>query len=226
MKSVLHILSWAALVGLSALALSTSRVGVLDPTDDFSFTISRAKLRPDSIAWMSEREIRKILVDHLDLFPRSKAPALARHILKLAGQHQFDPAFILSVIQVESGFRIKVVSPAGAIGLMQLMPATAQLVARQNGIPYRDARSLHDPFTNLSLGVAYLAYLREKFRGDSPYFHIAAYNIGPARLEELRARKSFRPVNTRRYFEKIQGGVPRLRYYGSGVIEAGELAGV
>ena len=68
-------------------------------------------------------------------------------------QHHFDPAFILSLIQVESSFRIKARSSVGAIGLMQLMPATALNVARDRRIRFAGERALTDPYLNLTLGV-------------------------------------------------------------------------
>ena len=197
----------------------------LDPTDDFSFLLDRSEAAPVNLSIMPSAEIEKILADHLDLFPRSKVPALARHLQDLCARYQFDPAFILSVMQVESGFRVKITSPAGAIGLMQLMPATAEHIANKQKLPFKGARSLHDPFTNLTLGVAYLAYLRDKYRGDSPYFPIAAYNLGPAKLNQLRAQKGFQPSSTKRYYEKIRAGVPKLRFYRAALQERG-IAGV
>ncbi len=224
MKCITRTIAWATLVSGLSLALHSSHASV-DPTDDFSFAMTRTTPAPEAVSLMSEAAVEKILVDHLDLFPRSKAPALAAHILTLARKYRFDPAFILSVIQVESSFRVKIQSFAGAIGLMQLMPATAEVVAKRHGIPYNGARSLNDPFTNVSLGVAYLSYLRDKYRGQSPYYHIAAYNLGPARLNELRSQKSFKPSGTKQYYLKIRKGVPRLRFYRAGLTPK-EFAGV
>lgn len=204
-------LALAAIFTLNTLVAS-SRPG--DPTDDFSFMYAFA---PASEAYnlMSQQKIEAVLADRLDMFPKSQVPRLAEHLMSLCRQYRFDPAFILSMIQVESGFRTKVVSYAGAVGLMQLMPPTADFVARRFNIRYTGERALKDPFTNLSLGVAYLSLLRDKYRHQSPYFHVAAYNIGPAKLDELRSRKSFKPTSTKEYYEKIKKGVPSLRFYQS-----------
>ena len=223
MKCITRIFAWAMVISSIVLASSQTRFRV-DPTDDFSFVLADVSPALDAYDLMSEKDVQSILVDHLDLFPKSKTPDLARHVLRLARTYRFDPAFILSVVQVESNFRIKIASPAGAIGLMQLMPSTAETVAKRMGLRYKGAKSLLDPYTNLTIGVAYLAYLREQYRGDSPYYHVAAYNIGPARLNQLRAQKSFKPDGTKKYYLKIRDGVPRLRFYRAAAPDR-ELAG-
>jgi soluble lytic murein transglycosylase-like protein len=99
---------------------------------------------------------------------------------------------------------------------MQVMPATAVVTARELGVALDArvaARFLTDPFTNLTFGVSYLSWLRDHYRGRSAYFLVAAYNVGPARMDELLLRKSFTPVVTKRYFNAIRRGVPGFRYY-------------
>ncbi len=88
----------------------------------------------------------------------------------------FDAHFVLGLICQESRFQAEVVSGAGAIGLMQLMPATAQRLALQLGLPSSSAR-LVDAEYNITLGTAYLAELFERFSGDSVLV-LAAYNAG------------------------------------------------
>lgn len=197
------------IAGLTAVATSKFHA---DPTVDFSFAFATSS-QDDDFKLMSEEEVAAVFRDHLDVFPRSKTRALARHLLSLCHQYRFDPAFVLSMIHVESTFRVRVVSYAGAIGLMQLMPRTAAMVAKKFGIRYTGARSLTDPFTNLSLGIAYLSVLRDRYRGESPYLYVAAYNLGPTKLDSLRKQEGFRPVDTKKYYEKIRGGMHRLRYY-------------
>ncbi len=127
-----------------------------------------------------------------------------------------DPAYVLSVIQIESSFRSSVVSPVGAVGLMQLMPATARYVAPRHGIHRKITVSdLRDPFLNLSLGVAYLRELRDRYAGLSAYYPLAAYNLGPARLDQLRARPGFKPTQTWKYYQAIMRGVNDWRHYGT-----------
>lgn len=186
-----------------------------DPVDDFSFMITRGSAAYGAYGTLSSGAIAQILVSKLDLFPNSQAPKLATHLVSLCKKYRFDPTFVLSLVKVESDFRVGVVSPSGAIGLMQLMPGTADFVAKRYAIPYHGERSLKDPYTNLSIGVAYLSYLRTKYKAFSPYVHIAAYNIGPAKLHELMSHKDFKPTATKAYYENIRKAVPTMRFYGS-----------
>lgn len=209
MKPRSILISCLVCVGLGLLQVAWQRSGV-DPTSDFGYALVFQR-GGSGFNVMSESQVAGILKSRVELLPQVHAAPLARHILTLCERYRFDPAFVLSMIQVESSFRLKVVSYAGAIGLMQLMPKTAELVAKRHGIKYAGPRSLNDPFTNLSIGLAYLYTLREKYRGESPYFHVAAYNIGPGQLDKLRSQPSFQPVGTKQYFDKIRRGVPRLR---------------
>jgi hypothetical protein len=181
-----------------------------DPADDFSFTLSSHA--PRSFALMSEKRVAEVFQDRLDLFPRAESVKLSRHLVSLCRQYRFDPAFVLALIQVESSFKIKARSPVGAVGLMQLMPATAQVVARSLKLRVTE-RALLDLYMNLSLGVAYLAYLRDHYAGLPAYYIVGAYNVGPAKMDELRARKGFRPVATKKYYEAIRQGLPEFRSY-------------
>ncbi len=90
------------------------------------------------------------------------------------------PELALSIARRESEFNHTIGSPVGALGLMQLMPATAQEVSRGLGLPYTRARLTSEWEYNAILGSAYLATLAERF-GDSPVMIAAAYNAGPSR---------------------------------------------
>lgn len=91
-----------------------------------------------------------------------------------------DPALSLSIARRESEFNESIGSPVGALGLMQLMPATAQEVSGNLGLPYARGRLTNDWQYNATLGTAYLAYLEEEF-GPSPVMIAAGYNAGPSR---------------------------------------------
>ncbi len=205
---------WAALASTALLSTIAMRHLQADPSDDFSFATFQYEPVVELPSPITEQQVIQVLLDRLDLFPRSHVPSLARHLMRLCRAHHFDPALILSLINVESSFKIKAVSPVGARGLMQLMPATARYIAQRAKVKYRGESALFDPFTNMTLGVNYLSLLRNKYRGQSPYFHIAAYNIGPGRLDHLMKRQEgFRPTGTKDYYEKIRAGVPSLRFY-------------
>jgi soluble lytic murein transglycosylase len=88
---------------------------------------------------------------------------------------------VLAMTRQESAFDVDAVSPAGARGLMQLMPTTAKEVAKQLALPYQPEKLTRDPSYNLTLGRAYLDGLLESF-GGSYVLSVAAYNAGPARV--------------------------------------------
>ncbi|MEM7376325.1 MAG: transglycosylase SLT domain-containing protein, partial [Pseudomonadota bacterium] len=95
-------------------------------------------------------------------FPFAYADSVARH----ARAQRLDPSWVYATARRESGFRPAVRSGVGAVGLMQLMPATARAVASSRG--ESGAGDLTDPERNIQLGTHYLAQLRERFKGSLP----------------------------------------------------------
>lgn len=182
--------------------------------------------------WFPIREIRAFLKARMRDVSPSQIPILAQHLVNLSRYYQVDPAFILSVIDVESSFRLRAVSSAGAVGLMQLMPATAGLMLRDSRLPFRRAlleklrhsrvrspdgqlvlshRWLMDPFVNLTLGVAYLASLRKRYHGHPFSYLVTAYNVGPARLEELVSQNHLKWVKCNPYVDAVSRRFSELK---------------
>lgn len=91
-----------------------------------------------------------------------------------------EPAFLHALSRQESEFNPKARSPVGARGLMQLMPRTARMVARQYKVRYRRSRLTKDPSYNVMLGAAFLSDLLEKYDG-SYILSLVAYNAGGSR---------------------------------------------
>ena len=92
-------------------------------------------------------------------------------------------ALLLGLARQESELDPQAVSRSGAMGLMQLMPATARQVSRKLGLAYSRSRLRTDRGYNIALGSTYLAELLETFRGDRT-LALAAYNAGPNRVRE------------------------------------------
>jgi soluble lytic murein transglycosylase len=106
-------------------------------------------------------------------------PILFRETVeKSAMQNMLPFAMIYGIIRQESVFKASVVSPAGAIGLMQIMPGTGKQLARQAGDRWRSSKSLYDPKKNVRYGSLYLKNLLERF-GENMALAIAGYNAGP-----------------------------------------------
>jgi peptidoglycan lytic transglycosylase len=93
-----------------------------------------------------------------------------------------EPGLMLAVARQESNMDTKAKSRAGALGLMQIMPRTAQVVSRDLRIRYSRARLTRDPRYNIKLGRAYLRRLLKRFNG-SYILSIAAYNAGPSAVK-------------------------------------------
>ena len=101
---------------------------------------------------------------------------------QLAVDQRVDQPFALGVTRSESLFMPDVRSSAGAVGLMQLMPATGRLMARSLNLPYRGLATLTDPDMNVRLGTAYLGQMLDRF-AENRVLATAAYNAGPNRVE-------------------------------------------
>ncbi len=118
----------------------------------------------------------------------------ARHgadILKATVGTRVSPALVLSVIGIESSGRVNAVSPAGARGLMQLMPATATRFG---------VTDTSDPVQNIRGGVAYLNWLMEEFGGD-PVMVLAGYNAGEGAVRKYLGVPPY--SETRAYVPKV-----------------------
>ena len=93
-----------------------------------------------------------------------------------------SPTWAYGIARSESLFMPDVRSKAGAIGLMQLMPATGREVARGIRLPYSGLNTLTNPESNIRLGTSYLGQMAERF-GGNPVLATAAYNAGPHRVD-------------------------------------------
>lgn len=100
-----------------------------------------------------------------------------------------DPFLILSVARQESTFRATIVSHAGAVGLMQVMPSTARWLAEKDSrIGGEDSANLTVPRNSLRLGAVYLRTMIEQAQGNLG-FALAAYNAGPGNVGKWRAAR-------------------------------------
>ncbi len=134
-----------------------------------------------------------------------------------AANYDLDPALLAGVIYAESKFDPDVVSSAGAVGLMQLLPETAQGIAdRTGGGAYRE-EDLLDPEINVRYGAWYLDHLRDKY-ADHPHadeLALAAYNAGQGQVDEWVAAT---PPG-----EPVEIPFPETRAYVHRVLDLAEL---
>lgn len=99
-------------------------------------------------------------------------------VVPAANRYGLDPNLLLAVMRVESAYQKHIVSYAGAVGLMQIMPRTGQLIAHALGRGDFTPADLLDPRLNLEFAAWYLTSLIRRFDGRLP-LAIAAYNGGP-----------------------------------------------
>jgi soluble lytic murein transglycosylase len=140
-------------------------------------------------------------------------PMLAKgEVIAEARRYGVDPALVYGLMRAESAMQVDARSPAGALGLLQLMPQTARAVARRNGLPYRGATSLEEPDVNVPLGVAHLAELQRDFDGNWVQV-AAAYNAGPNAVKRWLDERPGNPpdvwIETMPYYE-TRDYVPRV----------------
>lgn len=141
-----------------------------------------------------------------------RACLLAREIDRNARLYDFDPLLILAVVLTESGANFGAVghgadgAVSGALGVMQVKPATARAMARAIGMPSPSRADLVDPSFNLSVGVAFLLQMIHRY-GDLR-LGIMAYNVGSTGLESGLRGESALPEG---YYRKVLASYGRLR---------------
>mgnify|MGYP000108331763 CR=1 FL=1 len=102
-------------------------------------------------------------------------------IEKYATEYGVDVNLVYAVINTESGFDKDVVSPAGAVGLMQVTKDTGEFIAKKMDLADFQTEDLKDPEKNIRMGVFYLSYLMTLY--DNEISVLAAYNAGPNRVK-------------------------------------------
>ena len=122
------------------------------------------------------------------------------YVKKYCSEYEVEPSVALAVIWTESKFRPQAVSSAGARGLMQLMPSTAEWLSKMLGEEYSDDK-LYEPEYNIRLGIFYLSYLRQSFEGD---YVLAAYNAGEGNVKKwIASGGEIKFAETQNYIKKV-----------------------
>ena len=133
-------------------------------------------------------------------------------IREQAREKHLDPALIAAVIYAETKFDART-SPTGALGLMQIEPATAEFLAHRSGGTTFQIADLAEPQVNISYGAYYLRYLLDHYRGNET-LALAAYNGGQTNVDDWLARAHAAGVRftvasipfpqTRAYVERVE----------------------
>src|SRR5690554_1002843 len=175
-----------------AIGRSIRRAGLISVAEGVNRTyerpspsLARERREIDTLSREIIAEVAAALGDYgtaIGLSPRYHADdrphAYKREVEAAAKAHDVDPDLLYAVMRVESVYQRRVVSHAGAIGLMQIMPRTGRLIAQGRGLDKFTTADLLDPATNIDFAAWYLARLLERFEGQLP-LAIASYNGGP-----------------------------------------------
>ncbi len=131
--------------------------------------------------------------------------------------YNVEPALIASIINEESSFDNLCLSRSGAIGLMQLMPETAQWLATRMGISDYSINKLYEPQFNINMGTYYVRYLLDRFEDE--YTMLCAYNAGEGVVRNWLNDKNYSKDNvslittpykeTNAYAEKVLNNIDR-----------------
>jgi hypothetical protein len=193
-KDCFRVAGVAVLVAILAFAAVPSRADELYyyVEKDGRVVITNTPSRPDVRTVPGfEARIREVMDRPMPASPYD------RTIGVLANRYRLDPDLIKAIAWVESGFRPEVVSPKGAVGLMQLLPSTAAMYG---------VTDLTDPDQNLIAGVRHLRSLMNEFGGDLTLV-LAAYNAGSGAVRRSGGVPDYR--ETRSYVSKVRSHLGR-----------------
>ena len=154
---------------------------------------------PPVLLKMAPRRRNSIFLPSESSFAGKSRPAMnldrdgaEKLVREAAERHSVDPALIRAVIETESNWNPSAVSRKGAVGLMQLIPTTAQRFG---------VNDLYSPQQNVDAGVKYLKTLLERYNGNLD-LALAAYNAGEGAVDRAHGVPSFR--ETRNYVQRVQ----------------------
>lgn len=197
---------FAIILGLTALPALAGEFAVL--SSGYRLHADRHELDGANVRLFENGGVTEVAANQIRTFeveeyiPAARTPAPAEKpavaprpttheiITAAAKKHGLPPALVHSVVAAESAYRTGAVSPKGAIGLMQLMPATAKTLGADPRIPEQ----------NVDAGAGYLRELLLKYNGRSERA-LAAYNAGPGAVDRYKGVPPYR--ETRAYVSRV-----------------------
>jgi len=144
-----------------------------------------------------EHQIAQVLSQYETGLKKDRLLRVPEKIVKESLKYGYDPLLLTAIIITESSFYNWAQSNQGALGLMQVRPATGKAVAREISMKWKGKPTLYDPEANIALGAYYLNKMILRF-GDLG-LALEAYNQGPSQLSRY-LRKGYRP---KRYSQKV-----------------------
>lgn len=158
--------------------MDESAQAIAEPQEEFQSYAAAARFPPKELV-----NIYSIVTAKRPDISDEEAWMLTAVIHDECAKHTVDPILVLALIDVESSFQYSAVSPAGARGLMQILPYVGESLLQETGLDrhprWHEFRPefLDDPILNIKLGVYYLKDLKKRFRDRT--LALTAYNLGP-----------------------------------------------
>ncbi len=183
---------------LPAVAPASYSYEALPMAFDASLPLKRASELP-------KKQFERLLISSLSPAVQKEITPYLGAILNLSVEYQVDPFWIVSIIMVESNFKLTALSPKNARGLMQIKPDTAQHLYQLMQITLTEdqvSENLYHPEKNIEVGVFYLKKLLQNFRMNYRLATVA-YNIGPQKLRNRLTENSL-DVNNFSYLVKVK----------------------
>jgi soluble lytic murein transglycosylase len=172
----------------------------------------QAAILADRWGWHSRAIATAASLGHYDDLAMRYPLPWQQHFESFSTAASIAPTWAYGIARSESLFMRDVRSSAGAVGLMQLMPATGREVAKEISLPYAGIETLTNPESNIRLGTSYLGQMAQRFSGNR-VLATAAYNAGPHRVARWLPEKSAEdarvwieniPFNeTRKYVKRV-----------------------
>jgi len=186
--------AWARLIGIrlgaSLFMVALAAPAVLADEELYGYVSSTGTVHVTNVP--TDQRFGEII-----LKPRYHAAVsdqeLEEAVIRYAREYRLSPALLLAVMKAESSFDPTVISKAGAVGLMQLIPETAI----RHGV-----RNLYDTRDNIGGGARHLRYLLDRFHGNIR-LALAAYNAGEKKVDRYRQIPPFK--ETQLYVKKVMG---------------------
>jgi soluble lytic murein transglycosylase-like protein len=191
-RSPLHIVAFALLFQLSCSALEVQPDAAARDLPDVR-TDTTSMYGPTAVEWVQAR-----FLAYQTGLAAFEVRAVAEAIVEQALVDDLPRDLVLAVIRTESGFHNFARSEVGALGLMQIMPATGKGIAKEMNLAWHGPATLFEPLVNVKLGIRYLRELYDRYGiWDKA---LAAYNWGPGAIDRRLRRGHALPA---RYVEKV-----------------------
>ncbi len=192
-KEVLIIISIFFITAVALTAFTMRRASAEDP-------LERNAVLERVVAHLKGKSVR---------IHDEKLRAMVDKVYDESIEHDIDYRLALAVIKVESNFKQDVVSKKGARGLFQIKPSLAKYIAKDAGVAWDGANSLHEPDKNIRLGIYHLSRLVEDFRSLPTALN--AYNVGTTKAKARQNDKGQpKTAFTKRVLKEYQSNISML----------------